>query len=242
MIFALTVKIGHALILISVVYLAILIPAFALASGVGVFSIEVSPRSQNMTAGGSTTFTVNIYGVGYMGAPLRNVSLGVSGVPSGVTVIFDSNPVIITNEEGKTTFTVKIVNEMPTSSFTFRIYGLAVDARGGQMPTERDVTINVISPDGRHITVQPSVTRNVTITSTIISTSTVTATSTTTAQAQTSTATITNTVSSMTSVIVKETSTVTSGIRESDAWSYSPIGAGIALAGLFIAVAIFRRK
>ncbi len=244
------VKRGHLLLPIVLLFFAGLIPAFSLVSGPALLTIDVSPRSQNMTSGGSTVFTINIQAVGLSGTPIRNVSLGVSGVPSGVTATLGSFPVIITNGHGKTTLTVTAnINWVP-SPFTLKIRGSAVDVNGDPVLNETTVPINVLLQSGQIGGVQPveqktvtTITSTITSISTKIFTSTTTVTSTTTAPIQTSTKTIANTTSNTTSITVTgATSTITKEVRESDVWSYSPIGAGIAVAGLAVALAIFKRK
>ncbi len=245
----LAVNRGYLLLPIVLVFFACLIPAFSLVSGPALLTIDVSPRSQNMTSGGLTLFTINIDAVGFSGTPIRNVSLRVSGVPSGVTATLGSYPVIITNGQGKTTLTVEANRGWVPGPFTLNIRGSAVDDHGDPVLNETTVSINVPSQSGQNGGVQPVEQRNVTITSTITSTSTkiftstTTVTSTTTAPIQTSTKMSTNTTSNTTSITVTgTTTTITKEVRESDAWSYSPIGAGIAIAGLAVALAIFKRK
>src|SRR5713226_3287399 len=59
------------------------------APAAGDFSLTASPASQRVSRGGTTSFSVNITRTGgYAGA----VSLSVSGLPSGVTAGFSSNP------------------------------------------------------------------------------------------------------------------------------------------------------
>lgn len=235
MISALNVKTGHTLLLIVITFFASLMPAFALASGAPMISLNVSPSAQNVTSGGSAKFIIDVTALGALGSPIRAMNLSVSGVPAGVNATFYPNPVPIKNAYGFTTLTLSVATYVVPGSISIKIISEGIDEKGHRASTYDIVSVNVKSQERQTVTISSVVTSISTATSTrftAFTTTVVAPTQTITAITSTiATITVTNT----TSITVKE-------VRESDTWSYSPIGAGIALAGLFIAITIFRRK
>ncbi len=247
------VRIRHALLLIGVALFASLMPAYALADGgPPAVRIGASSTSQDVAVGGSATFNITANVATILGN--GTTSFSAIQVPDGVIVTFNPNPAKFSTEtwpQSSTIMTVKVAEDIPPdTTITFSVTGKVIIykpfSKSVDFTVDKQLPVSIALNVKRSITVTSTVTATLTKTSTYITSLTSTTRSTitviSTVPDQTLTTTVTNTASSITSVIVKETSTVTSGIRESDAWSYSPIGAGIALAGLFIAVAIFRRR
>ena len=79
------------------------------------YSISVSPTSQTVVAGGSTSYTVSTTALnGFNGA----VNFGVSGLPAGVTGTF--GPTSVTGT-GSTTLTIKTTTGASVGSSTIRV-------------------------------------------------------------------------------------------------------------------------
>jgi hypothetical protein len=83
----------------------------------GDFSLAVSPSSQSVAQGGTTTYTVTIAPTnGFNGA----VQLSASGVPAGATATFSPNPATSTS-----TMTVTTSSTTPTGSSTITVTGIS---------------------------------------------------------------------------------------------------------------------
>ena len=81
------------------------------------YSVSVSPSSQTVTAGNSTSFTVTVTPVnGFTGV----VNFGVSGLPSGVTGSF--SPTSVT-KSGATTLTIKTTTSATVGGTTVAVTG-----------------------------------------------------------------------------------------------------------------------
>jgi subtilisin family serine protease len=81
------------------------------------FGIAVTPASATVVAGQSTTYTVSVSSVsGFAG----NVSLSLSGLPSGATGSFSRNPV---RAPGTATLTVRTTRSTTRGTFTIRVTG-----------------------------------------------------------------------------------------------------------------------
>jgi len=86
------------------------------APAAGDFSLTASPASQRVSRGGMTSYSVNITRTGgFAGA----VSLSVSGLPSGVTAGFSSNPAMATSS----TLTLKAASRASRGTYTLTITG-----------------------------------------------------------------------------------------------------------------------
>jgi hypothetical protein len=82
------------------------------------FSISVSPPSQTVTQGGSTTYTVTIAPAnGFTGT----VKLSVSGLPSRASGSF--NPSSVGGGSGNSTLTISTNRKTPTRTYTFTVSG-----------------------------------------------------------------------------------------------------------------------
>lgn len=107
---------------------------FAIATGAPNFAIGVNPSSQSVTAGGTTTFTVNITAQnGFTGT----VNLGVSGQPSADTVTF--TPASVTGS-GSSTLTIKT-----TSGDASGTYPLTITGTSGTLSHQASASL-VINP------------------------------------------------------------------------------------------------
>src|SRR5262249_1027350 len=82
------------------------------------FTIAASPALSTGTAGGGTSYTVN---VGSGGCFTGTVNLGVTGLPSGATGSF--NPTSISGGSGSSALTVSTSSATPTGAFTLTITG-----------------------------------------------------------------------------------------------------------------------
>ena len=128
------------------------------------FTLSESGSPQTVTAGGSTTFTATV-------APLNgftgNVTLSLSGLPSGASGSFSPNP--ITGGSGSSTLTVSTSTTTPPGTYTLTITGtsgstshtttvtLTVNAQGGS-----DFSVSA-APASRTITQGSSTTYTVTV-------------------------------------------------------------------------------
>jgi hypothetical protein len=92
---------------------------FALGTGAAApspdFSMGVSPASQTVTAGGSTSYTVTITPSGGFAG---SVNLAVSGLPSGASGSFDVNPATTSS-----TLTVATTTSVAAGSYTLTVTG-----------------------------------------------------------------------------------------------------------------------
>jgi polygalacturonase len=122
---------------------------FAISSGSGGapdFSLSVSPpASQTVTAGGSTTYSVNVGAInGFSGS----VTLALSGLPSGATGTFAPNPV---SGAGSSTLTVSTNASTPANSYSLPIAGTS-----GSLSHSANVTLNVNPPATADFTLSAS--------------------------------------------------------------------------------------
>jgi hypothetical protein len=88
------------------------------AAGSADFSISASPSSRTVTAGNGTSYTAT---VSPSGSFTGNVSLSVSGIPSGATATFSPNP--ITGGSGNSTISVTTNSGTPAGSYMLTITG-----------------------------------------------------------------------------------------------------------------------
>jgi uncharacterized membrane protein len=113
------------------------IASFALPTCTGVstldFSLSVSPGSQAVVQGNSTTYTVSVSPLnGFTG----NVSLSATGGPSGVS--FGFNPATVTGGTGSSTMTVNVPSNATPGTYTLTIVGTS-----GSLSSTATVTLAV---------------------------------------------------------------------------------------------------
>jgi hypothetical protein len=102
------------------------------------FSISASPSSQTVTAGNGTSYTATVTPSGGFSG---NVSLSVSGLPSGATATF--NPTAIGGGSGTSTMSVTTSTTTPAGSYTLTITGTS-----GSLNHSTTVTLVVNSTSG----------------------------------------------------------------------------------------------
>lgn len=124
--------------------------------GAGGFTLSATPSSQTVTAGGSTTFTVN---VGSVGGFTQAVALSATTSSNTVTTSFSSTNV---NPGGSATLTVNTTSGTPAGNVTITITG-----RSGNLTQTSTVTVNVISPDFAIVPVATSIQQKKSATATI---------------------------------------------------------------------------
>jgi len=104
----------------------------------GDFAIAINPATQNVAAGASTSFTVNVQGIGNFTGNI-NLSAAVTPSDSTVTAMLSSASVA---PGGNATLTVNTsASTMPTT-FTVTVTGTS-----GQLTRTKTATVNVTSPD-----------------------------------------------------------------------------------------------
>jgi len=96
------------------------------------FTITATPPSQTISQGDSASYIVSLTSQNGFNLP---VTLNISGLPSGVTGIFNPNPVIPSNSSTLTLNTSKIT---PTGNYTLTITG-----DGGEITHQTTVTLNI---------------------------------------------------------------------------------------------------
>jgi uncharacterized membrane protein len=84
----------------------------------GNFSLSASPSSQRVTAGRSTSYTVTVTPSGGF---TSNVTLSVSGLPTGASATFSTNP--ISGGSGSSTMNVATSSGTPVGTYTVTITG-----------------------------------------------------------------------------------------------------------------------
>src|SRR5262249_5947768 len=99
------------------------------------FTIAASPASSTVTAGGGTSYTVNVESVGCF---TGTVNLSVTGLPSGATGSF--NPTSISGS-GSSTLSISTSSTASTGSFTLTITGTS-----GSMTHSTTITLIVNPP------------------------------------------------------------------------------------------------
>jgi hypothetical protein len=101
----------------------------------GDFTLAVNPASQTVSAGSSTSFTVNIQGVGSFNQPV-GLSAVLSPPESNIRLAFSSTTV---TPGGNATLTVTTAANQSTSTFSIAITGTA-----GQLARNQTVMLNVV--------------------------------------------------------------------------------------------------
>jgi hypothetical protein len=112
------------------------------------FSISASPSSQTVTQGNGTSYTATVTpSGGFTG----NVSMSASGLPSGASATFGTNP--ISGGSGSSTMSVTTTSSTPTGSYTLTITGTS-----GSLAHSTTVTliVNTASSQDFSISASPS--------------------------------------------------------------------------------------
>ena len=100
------------------------------------FTISVTPSSQSVLIGGSTTYTVSVTAVnGFSGS----VNLAVTGLHTGATPSFSQTPIAV---PGSSTLTVTMGSGSSASSQTLTVTGTS-----GSLTHSATATLNVTAPD-----------------------------------------------------------------------------------------------
>jgi hypothetical protein len=100
------------------------------------FTISVTPSSQSVLIGGSTTYTVSVTAVnGFSGS----VNLAATGLPTGATPSFSQTPIAV---PGSSTLTVTMGSGSSASSQTLTVTGTS-----GSLTHSATATLNVTAPD-----------------------------------------------------------------------------------------------
>lgn len=109
------------------------------------FSLTASPAARTVTAGGSTTATVN---TATTAGSAQSMSLSVSGLPSGATASF--NPSSVTSG-GSSTISITTSASTPSGN-----YGITVIGTGSTTTRTTLLRLTVNSPDGSYFPLAPS--------------------------------------------------------------------------------------
>src|SRR5207247_11413863 len=107
------------------------------------FSLAASPASQTVSAGGSTSYTVTISPTGGF---TGQVSLSVSGLPSGASGTFTPNPATASS-----TFAVTTSASTPGGTYSLTIAGVS-----GGSPTHSTTVSLVVTPPDFTLSASPS--------------------------------------------------------------------------------------
>src|SRR5712692_6143461 len=110
------------------------------------FSIGASPSSQTVTGGGSTSYTATVTPSGGF---TNAVNLSVSGLPSGATGSFTTNP--IAGGSGTSTLNVATSSTTPTGTYT-----LTITATSGSLSHSTTVSLTVNGPKDFSLSAAPN--------------------------------------------------------------------------------------
>ena len=132
------------------------------------FSMSASPSSRTITRGSQTSYTATVTpSGGFTG----NVSLGVSGLPSGASATFSPTSVTITSGAGNSTLNVTTNSSTPAGT-----YMLTISGTNGALNHSTTVTLTVntgspsfsiaVSPSSQTVTRPNSTAYTVTVTAT----------------------------------------------------------------------------
>ena len=111
------------------------------------FSLSASPASQTVTTGNSTSYTVTVTPSGGFSS---DVTLSVSGVPSGASADFTPNP--ITGGSGSSTLLVNS-GSAAAGTYTLTITGSAI---GGAITHTTTVTLTITAPSAGDFSISAS--------------------------------------------------------------------------------------
>lgn len=199
-------KIGKEAVIVTTILLVIVPTAFGLAVTPPSLFFGIDPSSQDVQAGGSATFTVNIYPQGDW--KTGTVTLSLVDPPQGVTAIFD--PAKMENIEidgAAAKMIVKVGADVPQGKVTLTVEGTGTalpqaGQQGADLESKSDVTLNIVSSTQKTTNTTTTTTANKTTTTT-----TGNVTSSTTRSSTAATATVTSLVT--TTVVTTTTSTFT---------------------------------
>jgi len=112
--------------------------AFALAPSPPAIFIQASPASQDVAAGSSTTFKIDVVPQGTWEA--GKVTFDITGLPAGVTATVDSNPATVTADGASLTLTVQAGADAAAGSATIKIAAAGVASTGEKSDSDATVT------------------------------------------------------------------------------------------------------
>ena len=115
--------------------------AFALAPSPPAVFIQASPASQDVAAGASTTFKIDVVPQGTW--ETGKVTFDITGLPAGVIATVDSNPATVTADGASLTLTVKAGADAAVGSATVKIAAAGVASSGEKSESDATVTLNV---------------------------------------------------------------------------------------------------
>jgi hypothetical protein len=115
--------------------------AFALAPSPPSIFIQASPSSQDVSTGGSTTFSIDVVPQGEWDT--GEVSFDITGLPTGVTATVESNPATVTVAGATLTMTVDAAADAAEGSATLKITANGVASDGTKSSSDASVTLNV---------------------------------------------------------------------------------------------------
>jgi hypothetical protein len=135
-------KIGIPIVI--TVFLLSSLAAWGLAPGNPDIFVQVSPTSQDVSAGGSGAFSVTV--ISQEGFE-DNVELTAADLPAGVIVTFDPNPVDVPAfGQGVTQMTVNAAADAPTGTITVTFTAQGVTQT--DIEQSKDVTVNIAAGGG----------------------------------------------------------------------------------------------
>ncbi len=182
--------------------------AFALSDAPPSIFLGVEPPSQNISAGGSATFTVTVYPQGKW--VIGQVSLNLTNPPQGVTATFIPERMDGITEDGfASNMTVKAAADAPQGKVTLTVAAKGRETQSGvNLNASIEVELNIISPTQK-TTTNTTATRTLTNTTT---TTTITTNTTTTTTSPRNTTALVNSTTLLTTITITTTrlNTVTS--------------------------------
>ena len=229
-------KISKEAVIVTTLLLVIVPTAFGLAVTPPSLFFGIDPSSQDVQAGGSATFTVNIYPQGDW--KTGTVTLSLVDPPQGVTAIFDPEKMENIEIDGAAAkMTVKVGADVPQGKVTLTVEGTGTalpqaGQQGADLESKSDVTLNIVSSTQK--------TTNKTTTTT---TAAANVTSSTTSSSTAATATVTSLVTTTVVTTTTSTFTIISTERTPGAAPIPKIAANgdttLAIAALGVAAVLF---
>jgi len=140
-------KISKEAVIVTTLLLVIVPTAFGLAVTPPSLFFGIDPSSQDVQAGGSATFTVNIYPQGDW--KTGTVTLSLVDPPQGVTAIFDPEKMENIEIDGAAAkMTVKVGADVPQGKVTLTVEGTGTalpqaGQQGADLESKSDVTVAV---------------------------------------------------------------------------------------------------
>ena len=229
-------KISKEAVIVTTLLLVIVPTAFGLAVTPPSLFFGIDPSSQDVQAGGSATFTVNIYPQGDW--KTGTVTLSLVDPPQGVTAIFDPEKMENIEIDGAAAkMTVKAAADVPQGKVTLTVEGkgtaLPQTGQSVDLESKSDITLNIVSSTQK--------TTNKTTTTTTTAATNVT--SSTTRSSTAATATVTSLVTTTVVTTTTSTFTIISTERTPGAAPIPKIAANgdttLAIAALGVATVLF---